>query len=205
MTVLANSWSASRRWMSGDNERRAAWLCRRTTGSALRRLAKTGAGIGSGLSPWRGLPAPVLLGRVGVWTGCSSFPVGPCRPPQSCGASIPREDPAGSTPTAPALGSRPRSISRRPATSSRTSGSGLLIGSEPSCGRWPTTPGRRLATARSRSTASQARLLDGLAVAKPRKPTRPSGAARTRRLQAKRRRSETKRGRGRIDPASQDG
>ena len=51
----------------------------------------------------------------------------------------------------------------------------------------------------------QERLLDGLAVAKPRKPTRPSGAARTRRLQAKRRRSETKRGRGRIDPASQDG
>ncbi|MCY4664386.1 MAG: hypothetical protein OXC00_06960, partial [Acidimicrobiaceae bacterium] len=50
----------------------------------------------------------------------------------------------------------------------------------------------------------QARLLDGLVDIKPRKPTRPSGAARTRRLQAKRRRSETKRGRGRIDPASHD-
>lgn len=50
----------------------------------------------------------------------------------------------------------------------------------------------------------QARLLDGLAGVTPRKPTRPSGAARTRRLQAKRRRSETKRGRGRIDPASYD-
>ena len=50
----------------------------------------------------------------------------------------------------------------------------------------------------------QARLLDGLADIKPRKPTRPSGAARTRRLQAKRRRSEVKRGRGRIDPASHD-
>ena len=50
----------------------------------------------------------------------------------------------------------------------------------------------------------QARLLHGLAGIKPRKPTRPSGAARTRRLQAKRRRSEIKRSRGRIDPASHD-
>ena len=50
----------------------------------------------------------------------------------------------------------------------------------------------------------EARLRDGLAVAKPRKPTRPPRAARARRLQAKRRRSETKRGRGRIDPASHD-
>ena len=50
----------------------------------------------------------------------------------------------------------------------------------------------------------EARLRQGLAVAKPRKPTRPSGAARTRRLLAKRRRSETKRGRGRIDPAGYD-
>ena len=50
----------------------------------------------------------------------------------------------------------------------------------------------------------QARLLDRLADVKTRKPPRPSGAARTRRLQAKRRRSETKRGRGRIDPASHD-
>ena len=50
----------------------------------------------------------------------------------------------------------------------------------------------------------QARLRDGLAVAKPRKPTRPPRAARARRLQAKRRRSETKRGRGRIDPAGHD-
>ena len=50
----------------------------------------------------------------------------------------------------------------------------------------------------------EARLRDGLAVAKPRKPTRPSRAARARRMQAKRRRSETKRGRGRIDPAGHD-
>ena len=50
----------------------------------------------------------------------------------------------------------------------------------------------------------EARLRDGLAVTKPRKPTRPPRAARARRLQAKRRRSETKRGRGRIDPASHD-
>lgn len=50
----------------------------------------------------------------------------------------------------------------------------------------------------------QARLRDGLKDVKPRKPTRPSGAARTRRRQAKRRRSEIKRGRGRIDPASHD-
>ena len=48
----------------------------------------------------------------------------------------------------------------------------------------------------------EALLRDGVAVAKPRKPTRPSGAARWRRLEGKRRRSETKRGRGRIDPAS---
>lgn len=50
----------------------------------------------------------------------------------------------------------------------------------------------------------EARLRDGVAVAEPRKPTRPPRAARARRLQAKRRRSETKRGRGRIDPASHD-
>ena len=50
----------------------------------------------------------------------------------------------------------------------------------------------------------QARLLHGLAGIKPRQPTRPSGAARTRRLQAKRRRSEIKRGRGRVDPTSHD-
>ena len=50
----------------------------------------------------------------------------------------------------------------------------------------------------------EARLRAGLTVAKPRKPTRPSRAARARRMQAKRRRSETKRGRGRIDPAGDD-
>ena len=50
----------------------------------------------------------------------------------------------------------------------------------------------------------EARLLDALVRVKPRKATRPSGAARARRLRAKRRRSETKRGRGRIDPASHD-
>lgn len=49
-----------------------------------------------------------------------------------------------------------------------------------------------------------ARLRDGVAVAGPRKPTRPPRAARARRLQAKRRRSQTKRGRGRIDPAGHD-
>lgn len=48
----------------------------------------------------------------------------------------------------------------------------------------------------------EALLRDGLVVAKPRKPTRPSGAARRRRLEDKRRRSGTKRGRSRIDPAS---
>jgi len=50
----------------------------------------------------------------------------------------------------------------------------------------------------------EALLCDGLVVAKPRKPTRPSGAARRRRLEDKRRRSGTKRGRSRIDPASHD-
>ena len=50
----------------------------------------------------------------------------------------------------------------------------------------------------------EALLCDGLVVAKPRKPTRPSGAARRRRLEEKRRRSGTKRGRSRIDPASYD-
>lgn len=50
----------------------------------------------------------------------------------------------------------------------------------------------------------EALLSDGLVVAKPRKPTRPSGAARRRRLEDKRRRSGTKRGRSRIDPASDD-
>ena len=50
----------------------------------------------------------------------------------------------------------------------------------------------------------EARLRDGLTVAKPRKASRPSRAARARRMQAKRRRSETKRGRGRIDPAGHD-
>ena len=51
----------------------------------------------------------------------------------------------------------------------------------------------------------QARLRDGVAVAKPRKPTRPSGRSRRRRLDKKRQRSETKRGRGRIDRSSFDG
>ena len=50
----------------------------------------------------------------------------------------------------------------------------------------------------------EALLCDGLVVAKRRKPTRPSGAARRRRLEDKRRRSGTKRGRSRIDPASYD-
>ena len=50
----------------------------------------------------------------------------------------------------------------------------------------------------------EALLCDGLVAAKPRKPTRPSGAARRRRLEDKRRRSGTKRGRSRIDPASYD-
>jgi len=50
----------------------------------------------------------------------------------------------------------------------------------------------------------EALLRDGLVVAKPRKPTRPSGSARRRRLEDKRRRSGTKRGRSRIDPASHD-
>lgn len=50
----------------------------------------------------------------------------------------------------------------------------------------------------------EALLRDGLAVAKPRRSTRPSGAARRRRLEDKRRRSGTKRGRSRIDPASYD-
>ena len=51
----------------------------------------------------------------------------------------------------------------------------------------------------------QARLRDGVAVTKPRKPTRPSGRSRRRRLDKKRQRSETKRGRGPIDPSSFDG
>ena len=43
------------------------------------------------------------------------------------------------------------------------------------------------------------RLRLGLVTAKPRKPTRPSRRARRRRLDDKRRRAETKRGRARID------
>ena len=48
------------------------------------------------------------------------------------------------------------------------------------------------------------RLHSGLVIAKPRKPTRPSRRARRRRLDNKRRRAETKRGRGRIDPSGFD-
>ena len=48
------------------------------------------------------------------------------------------------------------------------------------------------------------RLRSGIAVAKPRKPTRPSQRARWRRLDEKRRRAETKRSRARIDPSSFD-
>ena len=48
------------------------------------------------------------------------------------------------------------------------------------------------------------RLRSGLVTAKPRKPTRPSRRARRRRLDEKRRRAETKRGRARIDPSSFD-
>ncbi len=47
-------------------------------------------------------------------------------------------------------------------------------------------------------------LRDGLSVARPRKPTRPSRAARRRRLQLKRRRSQTKRDRGSVDPTDPD-
>lgn len=50
----------------------------------------------------------------------------------------------------------------------------------------------------------EALLREGLIVAKPRRPTRPSRAARRRRLEDKRRRSGTKLGRSRIDPASYD-
>lgn len=50
----------------------------------------------------------------------------------------------------------------------------------------------------------QARLLGALSGTKPRRATRPSSGARARRLQTKRRRSETKRGRSRIDPASHE-
>lgn len=48
------------------------------------------------------------------------------------------------------------------------------------------------------------RLRDGTAFAEPRRPTRPSGRARRRRLDLKRRRSETKRARRRIDPSGLD-
>ena len=48
------------------------------------------------------------------------------------------------------------------------------------------------------------RLHSGLVNAKPRKPTRPTRRARRRRLDDKRRRAETKRGRARIDPSSFD-
>ena len=48
------------------------------------------------------------------------------------------------------------------------------------------------------------RLRDGLATAEPRRLTRPSGRARRRRLDLKRRRSETKRARRRIDPSGLD-
>ena len=48
------------------------------------------------------------------------------------------------------------------------------------------------------------RLRDGLASAEPRRPTRPSRRARRRRLDWKRQRSETKRGRRRIDPSGLD-
>lgn len=48
------------------------------------------------------------------------------------------------------------------------------------------------------------RLRDGVASAEPRRPTRPSARARRRRLDFKRRRSETKRARRRIDPSGLD-
>ena len=48
------------------------------------------------------------------------------------------------------------------------------------------------------------RLREGVAVAKPRKLTRPSPRARRRRLEDKRRRSQTKRDRGRVDPPAFD-
>jgi len=53
---------------------------------------------------------------------------------------------------------------------------------------------RELATERLRR-----RIADGLRVDAPRRPTRPSRAARRARLEAKRHRSEIKRGRGRPD------
>lgn len=48
------------------------------------------------------------------------------------------------------------------------------------------------------------RLRDGVASVEPRRPTRPSARARRRRLDWKRRRSETKRARRRIDPSGLD-
>lgn len=48
------------------------------------------------------------------------------------------------------------------------------------------------------------RLRSGIAVAKPRKPTRPSLRAKRRRLDNKRHRAETKRNRSRVNPANFD-
>ena len=60
--------------------------------------------------------------------------------------------------------------------------------------------------ARNRETALdrlEQRLRDGLVVAEPRRPTRPSFRARRRRLDQKRRRSETKQARRRVDPGTE--
>jgi ribosome-associated protein len=57
---------------------------------------------------------------------------------------------------------------------------------------------RTLALERLRS-----KLVEGLRVPKRRRPTRPTKASRDRQLSQKRRRSEVKRGRGRVDPASE--
>ena len=89
--------------------------------------------------------------RVVAWTGCSCFRVEGCPPPRLRGASIPLAVPEDSTPTAPAPGSKPWSISQRPATLNSRYGSGSLRGSVPSCEWSSTTPDRRPATVRSRS------------------------------------------------------
>jgi len=57
---------------------------------------------------------------------------------------------------------------------------------------------RNLALERLRS-----RLADALRVPRRRRPTRPTRASKERRLEGKRRRSERKRSRGRVDPGSE--
>ena len=113
------------------------------------------------------------------------------------GGSTGRAVPAASTPT-PATAA-PRSVStwrRHPRLRQRASGSGAPRPDEVAAA----SDSRSQASNRELALERPSKLADGLRVERPRRPTQPVAAARERRLEHKRRRSQRKRERRRPGP-----